>query len=154
MDSAIQIADALGEKKIAGDLTTITRPRLAETKQLEIGFVGLIKAGKSSTLNALIGREILPVSIQTQTAAGVEVYVVSDPSKPNGQLVGEYSSKQSDLVCNDVPDIEAYLRELNETVRESHCCPFSKLTLHIQVPLLAQMQDPPIPLDIRYGWNR
>ena len=141
MDSAIQIADDLGEKKIAHDLTTITRPRLTETKQLEIGFVGLIKAGKSSTLNALIGRKILPVSIQTQTAA--EVHVVTDPSKPNGQLVGKYSSKQSDLVCNGVSDIEAYLRKLNETVREGQCCPFSKLTLHIQVPFLAQMQDPP-----------
>ena len=141
VESAIQIADALGEKKIADDLRAIIRPRLTETKQLEIGFAGLIKAGKTSTLNALIGLEILPVSIQTQTAA--EVYVVSDPSKPNGQLVGKYSSKQSDLVCNGVPDIEAYLRKLNEMIRKGQFCPFSKLTLHIQVPFLAQMQDPP-----------
>ena len=141
MESAIKIADALGEKKRVGDLTTITRPRLTETRWLEIGFVGLIKAGKSSTLNALIGMEILPVSIQAQTAA--EVYVVNDPSKPNGQLVGKYSNNQSDFVCNGVPDIEAYLRQLNETVREGQRCPFTKLTLHIRVPFLSQMQDPP-----------
>ena len=146
MDETTQIADALGETKRAGDLATITRPRLDKTNQLEIGFVGLIKAGKSSTLNALISREILPVSIRTQTAA--EVYVVHDSSKPDGQLVGKYSNNQSNFVCNGVPDIEAFLRKLNETVRQGQGCPFSKLTVHIRVPFLAQMQDPTLSLSI------
>ena len=141
VESTIQIAAALGEKEIADDLTTNTSPHLTETEQLEIGFVGVIKAGKSSAVNALIGTKILPVSIQTQTAA--EVNVVSDPSKPNGQLVGKYSSKQPDFVCNGVPDIVAYLRKHNKMLKKGQCYPFSKLTLHIQVPFLAQMQDPP-----------
>ena len=116
VDETIQIADALGEMKTAGDLTTITRPRLTETNQLEIGFIGLIKAGKSSTLNALIGREILPVSTQPQTAA--DVYIVHDSNKPNGQLFGtEYRSNQSNFICKGVPDIRAYLCKLNETIR-------------------------------------
>ena len=101
--------------------------------KVSAGIGGVTKAGKCTTLNALLGNSFLPSSIQPQTAN--EVSIIHNLSTPNGEL---YAARNK----GDIPqplakgreDIYETLRELNNEKRLSKVSSYSKLILH--APLL------------------
>lgn len=80
--SVKQVASELGQQTEA--LNAISG-RLSSGK-LYAAIVGLVNSGKSTTLNALVKQEVLPMSVQVQTTA--DVRLVHDPKLPEGQLLG------------------------------------------------------------------
>ena len=80
--SVKQVASELGQQTEA--LNAISG-KLSSGK-LYAAIVGLVNSGKSTTLNALVKQEVLPMSVQVQTTA--DVRLVHDPKLPEGQLLG------------------------------------------------------------------
>ena len=72
-------------QEISHDILSIINRLLAG--KVRVGIVGLTKAGKSTLLNALLGKQFLPSSIQPQTAN--EVVIAHDMSTPEGELYCE-----------------------------------------------------------------
>ena len=107
--------------------------------KVRTGIVGLTKAGKSTTLNALLGNSFLPSSIQPQTAN--EVSIIHNLSTPNGEL---YAAKNR----GDTPqplakgreDIYETLKELNDEKR-SKVSSYSKLILHAPLFFLRGVEN-------------
>jgi GTP-binding protein EngB required for normal cell division len=65
--SLLDVARALGADRIAGEIEAL-RERLGE-RRFFVACVGQFKRGKSSVLNALVGRDVLPVGVLPVTAA-------------------------------------------------------------------------------------
>ena len=91
---------------------------------LRLGVVGLTKAGKSTTLNALLGDTFLPSSLQPQTAK--QVNIIHDPSVPDGALYAIYeesddsiSSGEEELVASGVDEIPEYLYQGDKNISEN-----------------------------------
>ena len=106
------------------------------TGKMQAGVVGLTNSGKSTTLNALMGKEFLTTSIQAQTAA--EVRIIHDCELANGKLLGQLTKAQScsELACGP-ENIYACLNELNDSIRKGKVkCPYAKLLLHAPIHFL------------------
>ena len=80
-------------KEIVHDLNRLT-DRLLD-QNVRVGIVGLTKAGKSTFLNALLGRSFLPYSVQPQTAN--ETIIIHDMSYPDGELHCIVNEQRSQL---------------------------------------------------------
>lgn len=113
---------------------------------LRSGVVGLTKAGKSTTLNALLGDTFLPSSLQPQTAK--EVSIVHDPSVPDGALYticdheesnDSFSDGEEKLVASGAGEMLEYLHQINKKVRESKMV-IQKLILRVPFPFLRDTQ--------------
>ena len=105
---------------------------------LRSGVVGLTKAGKSTTLNALLGDTFLPSSLQPQTAK--EVSIVHDTSIPDGALYAVYEpddsfSSKDELVASGVGEMLEYLHQINKNIRENKTI-VQKLILRVPFPFL------------------
>jgi len=103
---------------------------------MQAGVVGLTNSGKSTTLNALMGKEFLTTSIQAQTAA--EVHIIHSCDLPNGKLFGQLTKAQncSELAC-DPENIYACLNKLNDSIRKGKVkCSYAKLLLHAPIHFL------------------
>ena len=86
------------------------------TGKLRIGIVGLTKAGKSTLLNALLGNQFLPTSIQPQTAN--EVVIAHDMSTPEGELYCEKTKGEKPyLMASSVKEIYEEILNLNNRKR-------------------------------------
>ena len=119
---------------------------------LRSGVIGLTKAGKSTTLNALLGGTFLPTSLQPQTAK--EVSIIHDPSIPGGALYAIYDHKESgdsissnegELVASGASEILEYLHQVNKNVRENKNARetktvVQKLILRVPFPFLRDTQ--------------
>jgi len=80
---------------------------------LEVGILGLLKAGKTTLTNCFIGHEVLPSSSQPETACLVDV--VHDMACPDGKLL----SPDGTLLQEGHSAIRGGIRELNEKRRSS-----------------------------------
>jgi small GTP-binding protein len=76
----------------------------------QIGVMAMVKSGKSSFLNSLMGNEFLPTSNVAETAVPVRIIHAAEP---NGKLV-----VTAEVEVTGAKDIKAYLKELNHTKRD------------------------------------
>ena len=122
------VADHLG--RIAAQLRSRT---------LRSGVVGLTKAGKSTTLNALLGKTFLPSSLHPQTAK--EVSIVHDPSMPDGALyaIHKDTDHEEELVASGKEDVLEYLYQINKNIRENKTI-VQKLVLRVPFPFLSDVK--------------
>ena len=97
---------------------------------MQAGVVGLTNSGKSTTLNALMGKEFLTTSIQAQTAA--EVRIIHDCELPDGKLLGQLTKTQDYLkLASGAENIYTCLNELNDSIRKGKVkCGYENLLLH------------------------
>ena len=104
---------------------------------LSCGVIGLTKAGKSMTLNALLGNAFLPNSLQPQTAK--EVSIIHDPMVVDGALYTIHEESkgagEQELVASGVSNVLEYLFQINEDVRKNNAT-IPKLLLRASFPFL------------------
>mgnify|MGYP002619833264 CR=1 FL=1 len=75
-----EIARELGLERLASTIEDDTRRRLEDAK-VRVLVIGEIKQGKSTLINALIGRDELPVGVTPTTGAVVLVHAGDDPGR-------------------------------------------------------------------------
>ena len=116
-------------------------------QKVRAGIVGLTKAGKSTLLNALLGRSFLPSSLQPQTAK--EVTIIHDMSKPEGELRCIGSTDNTTLAVGQQV-ISHELLKLNEEVRkhgeQSQKC--DPLVLFAPLKFLSTVENEGIKLEL------
>lgn len=103
-----------------------------KTGKIHAGIIGLTKAGKSTTLNALLGNIYLPASIQPQTAEEVRIVHTTDV---DGELYGVMGGKHNHLATG-LQSIHDKLVELNEAARKHIQNGYKKLFLHAPLQFL------------------
>ena len=117
---------------------------------VRIGIVGLTKAGKSTFLNALLGKSFLPSSIQPQTAN--EVVIIHDMSKPEGELHCHSSTgKAPTHLASGQRDIFNRLKELNDKKRDkdkAEAVQCDKLVLNAPLQFLAESEIKDVKLEL------
>ena len=107
--------------------------------KVRAAIVGLTKAGKSTTLNALLGNSFLPSSIQPQTAN--EVSIVHNPSTPNGEIYGVRNrGDPPQLLAKGREEIYETLRELNDGKRNKGFS-YYQLILHAPLFFLREVEN-------------
>ena len=98
--------------------------------KVSAGRGGVTKAGKCTTLNALLGNSFLSSSIQPQTAN--KVSIIHNPSTPNGELYAVRNKGDTpQLLAKDREEIYKVLLELNATNKG-----FSYYQLILHAPLV------------------
>ena len=102
--------------------------------RLQAGMVGLIKSGKSTTLNALMKTQILPEAIQPETAAEVRIIHSTRKAHKNGLLLGDEDIE----IATGSGKIHHLLRQYNEMARKGKRLPYDTLTLRIPLPFLKE----------------
>ena len=100
--------------------------------KIRAGVVGLTKAGKSTTLNALLGNRYLPGSVQPQTAEEVSIMHTTDT---NGELYGVMGERQ-DRLATGCQSIHDKLVEINVAARKDTQNSYRKLILHAPLQFL------------------
>ena len=111
-----------------------------ESKKIYAGVIGVSKAGKTSLLNNLLTKNILPSSVQPQTAR--EVIIVHSPSKPDGELhVVNSKSLKVEMVIKGCDKINKYLADLNNNARDSTSIVKNKLYLYATLSFLKDKDD-------------
>ena len=105
--------------------------------KIRAGVVGLTKAGKSTTLNALLGDRYLPGSVQPQTAEEVSIVHTTDT---DGELYG-VKGERRDHLATGYQSIHDKLVEFNTAARKDtqNTYGYEKLLLH--APLQFLMTD-------------
>ena len=88
--------------------------------RLQAGMVGLIKSGKSTTLNALMKTQILPEAIQPETAAEVRIIHSTRKEHKNGLLLGDEDIE----IATGSGKIHHLLRQYNEMARKGKRLPY------------------------------
>ena len=119
--------------------------RKLASRRLYAAALGLVNSGKSTTLNALLRKEVLPASVQPQTAA--EVKVIHAPDRPQGELSVE---GQGAPVFSGASAIYQALTGFNEQIRSGKGGN-EKLVLRAPFPFLQegpQAQQGGITLEI------
>lgn len=113
-DSAIEIIS--GELKSQDNMESEILAKLQDWRQkclnqtFQIGVMAMVKSGKSSFLNALMGNEFLPTSNVAETAIPVRI-IHSD--EPGGKLM-----VTDEVEITGAKDIKDYLKKLNHTKRD------------------------------------
>ena len=104
---------------------------------VQIGFVGLTNAGKSTTANSFIGSPFLPSSFQRQTVSSIRI--VHDPASPNGELFGrkKYSDGLVHLASGG-KSVKSFLAKLNIEDRKSEI-QYTELILRASVAILSEI---------------
>ena len=104
----------IGASDITAHLKLVTTN--LRTGKVRSGVIGLTKVGKSTILNALLGKYFLPSTIQPQTAK--EVRIVHTPSSPQGVL---YATREKgdmpELIASGREEISEHLSQLNKNAR-------------------------------------
>ena len=104
----------IGASDITAHLQLITAN--LRTGKVHSGVIGLTKAGKSTILNALLGKYFLPSTIQPQTAK--EVRIVHTASSPQGVLYAiREKGDMPELAASGGEEISKHLTQLNENTR-------------------------------------
>ncbi len=93
----------------------ITLNKKCQTQSFQIAVLALVKSGKSTFTNALLGNEYLPTSNVPETSRIVRILHSSDIS--NGKLI---DGKQK---IEGVENIKNYLKDLNEVARRENIQP-------------------------------
>lgn len=74
LELAVHIANDINQTINVSDLLEM-KIELA-TQKVRVGFVGMMKVGKSTTLNALLHKRYLPSAIQAETAIEVSISMI------------------------------------------------------------------------------
>ena len=123
----------IGASDITAHLKLITTN--LRTGKVRSGVIGLTKAGKSTILNALLGKYFLPSTIQPQTAK--EVRIVHTPSSPQGVLYAiREKGDMPELIASGREEISEHLSQLNKNVRGNKTT-YYELTLQAPFQFLA-----------------
>ena len=127
---------------------------------VRVGIIGLLKAGKSTFLNALLGKEFLPNSVQAQTAK--EVVIIHDKTKPDGELYCIIEENPTRLAAGE-REIFRKLLQLNTKARETNITDSAtaaaatercdKLKLHAPLRFLAEVDDVKLELSDTPGFG-
>ena len=104
--------------------------------RLQAGIVGLLKSGKSTTLNALMKTRILPEAVQAETAAEVRIIHSTKKGHKNGLLLGGRNIE----IASGSDAIYKKLRQYNEMARKGKRLPHDSLTLRIPLPFLKESE--------------
>lgn len=119
---------------------TLTR---LSTGKVHAGIVGLTKAGKSTTLNAILGRTYLSSSIQAQTAG--EVCIQHRADLPEGTLMArrEEGHGTGELIASGRKPIHDAIYEMNERARRNPtgAAEYFKLTLCAPMQFLKDVSN-------------
>ncbi|XP_064401384.1 uncharacterized protein LOC135347354 isoform X2 [Halichondria panicea] len=110
-----------------------------ESDTVQIGFVGLTNAGKSTTANSFIGSPFFPPSFRRQTDSSIRI--VHHPKLPNGELVGR--QKYSDglvRLASGVESVQSFIEKLNidDCDKDIH---YSELILYAPVAILSEIKQ-------------
>ena len=111
--------------------------------KVRAGVVGLTKSGKSTFLNAILGRQYLPSSIQPQTAK--EVRIIHTPNSPGELVASGVDNDSRETLAVGWEAINAKLTELNKDAREGNA------TIHrllIYTPILLLNEVDTIKLEV------
>ena len=112
----------------------------------------MMKVGKSTTLNALIGKRILPAAQQAETA--VEVRIIHDQLYPNGLLIGELPDGTKHLIATGEVGINRELSRLNTGVRdEERKILYKKLLLKIPFHFLNHSNEVMLEISDTPGYD-
>ena len=104
--------------------------------RLQAGIVGLLKSGKSTTLNALMKTRILPEAVQAETAAEVRIIHSTKKEHKNGLLLDGRNIE----IASGSDAIYKKLRQYNEMARKGKRLPHDSLTLRIPLPFLRESE--------------
>ena len=132
-----EIAGSLKLSHVVSDLSKLNNKLFV--RRVHVGFVGLMKVGKSTTLNALLHKRVLPSSVTSETA--VEVTIVHNTSHPDGVLEGELKTNRK-VIASGSENITEVLKQLNKRKREidgvdnQELSKYENISLHIPVPFL------------------
>ena len=107
--------------------------------RLQAGIVGLLKSGKSTTLNALMKTRILPEAVQPETAAEVCIIHSTRKEHKNGLLLGEQRGQKIEIAYGS-DEIHKELNVYNAIAREGKKLPYNSLTLRIPLPFVGQRE--------------
>ena len=104
---------------------------------MNIGVIGMMKSGKSSVLNALLGMKLFPSSIQAQTAVSVHLVHVKDAYYNKGIL---YQRVKSGLqrIANEATNIRECLLVLNRYSRAGESYSSGEFEIRISIPFLRE----------------
>ena len=111
--------------------------------KVRAGVVGLTKSGKSTFLNAILGRRYLPSSIEPQTAK--EVIIIHTPDSPGKLVASEVDSDSEKTLAVGWEAINTKLTELNENARQGNAIIHRLL---INTPILLLNEVDTIKLEI------
>ena len=110
-------------KIVDGTLSDLQEPQIREAfekllnNQLNICITAPVSSGKSTLLNALIGRSLLPTSVLPKTAVPTQVAI-----QPKGQDCSLTSlRKDGQWETWDVPVTQMLLKELNDETDSADC---------------------------------
>ena len=134
-----EIAGSLKISHVESDLSKLNKELFA--RSVHVGFVGLMKVGKSTTLNALLHKRVLPSSVTPETA--VEVTIVHNTSHPDGTLEGQLKTNNGrKVIARGSENITKVLQQLNKQKRDTNgvdnqeLSKYENISLHIPVPFL------------------
>lgn len=100
-----------------------------------IAVVALMKAGKSTFLNSLMGEEFLPSAAQPATASITSI--IHDPLMPNGRLVVEDDAGNVTGLFEGQKAINSAIAAVNEARRANPSARPTALKLKLQAPILS-----------------
>ncbi len=155
INSVLTIANKseVNQPAVAKSLTrTLTS---LSTGKVRAGIVGLLKAGKSTTLNAMLSGMYLPSSILAQTAG--EVCIEHSAQLPEGALAAqkEEGGEVSVPIANGKKPIHDAIYELNERARQNPkgAAEYSKLILRAPMHFLKDATDVSLEISDTPGVN-
>ena len=133
LELAIDIATKVNQTQNVSNLLQM-RTELA-TQQVRVGFVGMMKVGKSTTLNAILHKRILPSAVQAETAVKVSIRHVRNV--PDGVLIGEQNKKNvTKEIAKGVSNISNALWHINKQKRSKQES-YKAVRLNVSFPFLS-----------------
>ena len=130
----MDIAKEVNQTQNVSDLLQM-RTELA-TQLVRVGFVGMMKVGKSTTLNAILRKRFLPSAIQAETA--IEVSITHDRNVPDGILIGECITNVTEELAKGVSNIHSKLWNINKQKRSKREL-YKAVRLNVSIPFLSTL---------------
>ena len=124
----------INQTQVVSDLLEMEAELMAQ--QVHVGFVGMMKVGKSATLNALLRKRFLPSAVQAETA--IEVTITHDIHSPDGVLYIERFTNATEELAKGVPNILNNLEDINKKKRSKQN-EYKKVWLNISIPFLSKL---------------
>ena len=123
MENLIKMSEALEnlvqENDLVGELKKVLNEKIEQERDLKIGILGRVKAGKSSLLNALVfkGQNVLPKAATPMTAA-LTVLEYGDRFEASIEYYSQdeiETIKSKHAICQNI--LENYQKEIREKNR-------------------------------------
>ena len=131
---ALHVANEINQTQNVSDLHKMAAE--LTTQQVRVGFVGMMKVGKSTTLNALLHKRYLPSAIQAETA--IEVFITHNRNIPDGVLIGQRFTNSTEELAKGASNIHSKLWNINKQKRSKQNI-YKKVWLNIGIPFLSAL---------------